>query len=145
MAIRVRIGIKTRVEPLRETKVVALVNSGFETDTPQLVVPMKLATQLGLHHRLTEARIESYGTSAGPIRMYVLPQALEVWIDEADIRSRSVVTDAVISDLEIEVLISDYLAGELGIIAEDFRHGIWRLKEDPSNRMRKSYRAQRWI
>ena len=56
--------------------------------------------------------------------MYVLPQVLEVWVDEPDIQSDVIVTDAVISDLEVEVLISDYLAGELEIVAEDFRRGI---------------------
>jgi len=145
VAIRVRLGIRTRSEPSKEIRVVALVNSGFETDTPQLVIPMKLAVKLGLHNRLAEARIESYGTSAGPVRMYVLPQVLEVWVDEPDIQSDVIVTDAVISDLEVEVLISDYLAGELEIVAEDFRRGIWRLRADSSNKLRESYQAQRWI
>ena len=77
--------------------------------------------------------------------MYVLPQVLEVWVDEPDIQSDVIVTDAVISDLEVEVLISDYLAGELEIVAEDFRRGIWRLRVDPSNKLRKSYQVQRWI
>ena len=77
--------------------------------------------------------------------MYVLLQVLEVWVDEPDIQSDVIVTDAVISDLEVEVLISDYLAGELEIVAEDFRRDIWRLRADPSNKLRESYQAQRWI
>ena len=99
------------------------MNSGFETDTPQLVVPMKLATELGLYYRLTEARIESYGTPGGPIRMYVLPEIIEVWIEETDLKTRAVVADAVISEIEAEVLI----------------------REDPSGKVRRSYQRQLWI
>jgi len=51
-----------------------------------------------------------------------------------------VICDVLISNLEREVLISDYLAGELGIIAEDFRIGLWRLKNDPKGKVRKSYK-----
>ncbi len=77
--------------------------------------------------------------------MYVLPEVLEVWIEESDIRTKSIVDDAVISEIAAEVLISDYLASELGIIAEDFRQGPWRIREDPSNKVRKSYPRQLWI
>jgi len=145
LAIRIRLGVRARFEPRVEVRVVALVNSGFEADTPQLLVPMKLAVKLGLYQRLPEARIESYGTSAGPVRMYVLPQALDVWVEEPDAESPVVITDAVISDVEVEVLISDYLAGELGLIGEDFRHGVWRLRTDQPGKQRSSYPPQKWV
>jgi len=34
VAIRIRVGIRTRYEPVKEVRVVALVSSGFEADTP---------------------------------------------------------------------------------------------------------------
>ncbi len=145
MAIRIRVRIRSRYDPSKEVSTVALVNSGFEADTPQILLPMKLAKELDLHSHLLEARIESYGTVAGPIRMYILPSAATVWIDEPDANSPQVVCDVLISDTEFEVLISDYLAGELGIVAEDFRYGLWRLKNDPPNKVRRSYPPQRWI
>ncbi len=145
MALRIKIRIRNRYGPSKEVSTVALVNSGFEADTPQILIPMKLARELNLYNRLIEARIESYGTVAGPIRMYVIPSSVEVWIDESDIKPSKVICDALISDTETEVLISDYLAGELGIIAEDFRHGYWRLRSDPKNKIRTSYEPQRWI
>jgi len=145
VAIRIRVGIRTRYEPIREVSVVALVNSGFEADTPQILIPVKLAKELDLYNRILEARIESYGTVAGPIRMYVLPASVEVWVDEEDLKSPpKVVCDVLISDTEFEVLISDYLAGELGIIAEDFKQGLWRLRNDPKEKLRQSYPPQRW-
>ena len=93
-----------------------------------------------------EARIESFGTVGGPIRLYVLPSSIEVWVDEEDLASpKIVVADAVISDIEVEALISDYLAGELEIAVEDFRRGLWRLRSDPPGRLRRSYPPQRWV
>jgi hypothetical protein len=69
-----------------------------------------------------------------------------VWVDEPDVQDpKRVVCDTLISDTEFEVLMSDYLAGELGIIAEDFKEGLWRLRSDPLDRMRKSHKQQIWI
>ena len=50
-----------------------------------------------------------------------------------------------ILDAEVEVLISDYLAGALGIVVEDFRDGIWRLKSDPLTGQRRTYKPRHWI
>ena len=145
MAVRVRLRIRSRLDPSREVSTVALVNSGFEADTPQILVPMKLAKELDLYSHLLEARIESYGTVAGPVRMYVLPSSTVVWIDEEDAESPRIVCDTLVSDTEVEVLISDYLAGELGIVVEDFRQGLWRLRSDPPSKLRRSYPPQRWV
>jgi hypothetical protein len=106
---------------------------------------MRLAERLNLRSRLLEARVEPYNTVAGPIRMYVLPSSIEVEVVEEDNRSPTVVCDAMISDTEVEVLISDYLAGALGIVVEDFRDGIWRLKSDPLTGQRRTYKPQLWI
>mgnify|MGYP000462782041 CR=1 FL=1 len=140
MAIRVKLRLKSRLGLRREMDVIALVNSGFEADSPQVLVPVGIAKELDLYTHLLEARIESYGTVAGPVRLYVLPSSVEAWIEESDVRTPRIVCDVLISDLEREVLISDYLAGELGIIAEDFRIGLWRLKNDPKGKVRKSYK-----
>jgi hypothetical protein len=145
VAVRVKLRIKSRLEAGVEVETVALVNSGFEADAPEIVIPMRLAERLNLRSRLLEARVEPYNTVAGPIRMYVLPSSIEVEVVEEDNRSPTVVCDAVISDTEIEVLISDYLAGALGIVVEDFRDGIWRLKSDPPTRQRRTYKPQHWI
>jgi len=54
------------------------------------------------------------------------------------------VADAVVSELEEEVLISDKLAGVLGIIVYDFGEGLWKLKSDPENTIRRSFPRQAW-
>lgn len=59
-------------------------------------------------------------------------------------RTEPVVADLVVSLIEDEVLISDKLAGELGIEVYDFAKGIWRLKSDPLNRRRLTEKPQLW-
>ena len=94
--MRVKLRIKSRLEAGVEVETVALVNSGFEADAPEIVIPMRLAERLNLRSRLLEARVEPYNTVACPIRMYVLPSSIEVEVVEEDNRSPTVVCDAVI-------------------------------------------------
>ena len=144
MAVRVKLRIKARSSG-RDVEAVALVNSGFETTTPQLLIPRRLAEALGIWPEMApEARIVTYGTAGGLVRNYFLPGALEVSLVEEDIRTETVVADAVISDIEEEVLISDKLTGRLGIILEDVAEGIYALKADPGRRPRHSYPPERW-
>jgi len=144
MAVRVKLRIRARSSG-RDVETVALVNSGFETTTPQLLIPRRLAEALGIWPEMApEARIVTYGTAGGLVRNYFLPGALEVSLVEEDIRTETVVADAVISDIEEEVLISDKLTGRLGIILEDVAEGIYALKADPSRRPRHSYPPERW-
>ncbi len=75
--------------------------------------------------------------------MYVIPGAIEVQVVEDDVETELVRADAVVSPVEREVLISDYLAGLLGIMVDDFRLGLWRLRVKP-NVVRKSYEPQYW-
>lgn len=124
---------------------VALVNSGFEADTPQILIPMVLAKRLHLDAYLEKAGIEFYGTPGGPVRLYILPSSTTVWVDEPGAESPMVNCDTLISDIEAEVLISNYLAGELGIIAEDFKRGLWRLRSDKEGVIRGSHSPQLWV
>jgi len=124
---------------------VALVNSGFESDRPQILTPISLARRLDLWDRvLIEGSSQIFGTVAGLTRLYVLPSSIYVSIVEDDIETEPILSDTVISEIEREVLISDYLAGLLGIAVEDFREGLWRLRSDRNNRIRRSYKPQYW-
>jgi hypothetical protein len=55
-----------------------------------------------------------FGTAGGPVRNYVVPNSLEVWVLGGDRVVGPVVSDAVISNVELEALINDKLAGALG-------------------------------
>ena len=50
MAVRVKLRIRARGSG-RGVETIALVNSGFETTTPQLLIPRRLAEELGIRPR----------------------------------------------------------------------------------------------
>ncbi len=137
MALRVRLRIRSRSSG-REVETIALVNSGFETLKPQLLIPVSMARDLALWPSLPSNYIvKEYMTAGGPVRQYVIPDELLVRI-VVEYETPYVVCDAVISMIEEEVLISDKLAGALGIIIYDVGEGIWRLRSDPEDTRRRT-------
>jgi hypothetical protein len=143
VAVRVRLRVRSRSTG-RELKTSALVNSGFETFKPQLLVPVRFAMVLGLWpHIPRDYTVRDYMTTGGPTRMYVLIDEVDVSID-VEYSTNPVISDLVISTIEEEVLISDKLAGRLGIIVYDFADGIWRLNIDPETTRRRSVEREVW-
>jgi hypothetical protein len=143
MAVRVRLRLKSRTTG-RELRVNALVNSGFETFKPQLLVPARVAELLGLWPLIArEYTVKDYMTAGGPTRMYLLADEVEVSVD-VEYTTNTVVCDLVISTIEDEVLISDKLAGKLGVVVYDFAEGIWRLNTDPEGVRRRSVERETW-
>lgn len=132
MAVRVKLRVvsKTGVEVTTS----ALVNSGFEAETPQLLIPRSLAVILNLWPPPLEAQLIEVGTAGGPVRNYLVPRALRVYVETEDRRVGPVECDAMISLLEYEVLISDNLGGELGIVILDLR-GKWRFTDEDKVRI----------
>jgi hypothetical protein len=144
VAVRIKLKLKSRTTS-RELRVNALVNSGFETLRPQLLVPVRVAEYLGLWPIISrEYAVKDYMTAGGPVRMYLLVDEVEVSVD-VEYASNTVVSDLVISTIEDEVLISDKLAGRLGVVVYDFAEGIWRLNTDPENVRRRSVEKETWI
>ncbi len=65
MVVRVRVRI---VKGDRTVETVALANSGYEAETPQLLVPIKLAEELGLWPPvpgMEETEFETAGSTKG--------------------------------------------------------------------------------
>ena len=76
MAVRVKLRIRSRLSG-RAVETSALVNMGFETEAPQLLIPLPLARQLGLYPPPPDAPLVEFGTAGGPVRNYVIRDALE--------------------------------------------------------------------
>jgi hypothetical protein len=142
MGVRVKVRI---VIGGKEIETTALVNSGFETDTPQLLVPHKfiLSNNIDLNV-LEKPRIQEYDTAGGPIIMHVYPEACTINVVEEDRTSKSVKADLVISPIEKEVLMSDALTEELEIIIMSPRKGLWKFADDPQNKIRQSHKPKYW-
>jgi hypothetical protein len=138
LAVRVKLRIRFQNKVL---DTVALVNTGFETPNPQILLPVKAAERLGLWPQLpSETLVEVYDTAGGPVRVYRVKNAVTVEIPEKNI---SVVADAIISHIEVEVLLSDKLTDKLMIVPEIPGEGLWRFRDE--NTLRKSERPELWI
>jgi len=137
----VKLRIKSKVSG-KEVVTSALVNSGFEAETPQLLIPRALASTLELWPPPPEAYLVEVGTAGGPVRNYLVPKAAEVIVETEDRRVGPVVCDVMISSIEYEVLISDKLGGELGIVILDLR-GKWRFSDE--DKVRETQQPQYWF
>ena len=132
MPVRVRLRLKPLSGPMadRAFETPALVNSGYEAESPELLLPLRLAEELGLW---PPGRIEIayFSTPTGLGGLYLLGEVLEVWAVAAD-------REVGPSEHEREVLLSDYLTSSLGIAIEDPRAGLWRFRDEPPERARES-------
>ncbi|MEZ0346161.1 MAG: hypothetical protein ABWK01_06395 [Infirmifilum sp.] len=142
MGVRVRIRVELAGK-IVETA--ALANSGFETEDPQLLVPHAFLLRNGISvESLGKPVVAEYDTAGGPVSAYAYPGACVVAVVEEDRVSRSVRTDLVISLIEREVLMSDALIEELGIVILSPKRGLWRFSDDPPQEVRQSCRPQYW-
>ncbi len=135
MAVRIRLRLR-RGNLIKE--VVGLVNSGYEADTPQLLVPVGLAKELKLWPPGENAIEAVFETAGGPLRVWIIRRAVMVKAVAEDASSDEVETDIVVSHLADEPLISDRLAGALKIAVEDFAEGLWRFRWEPKDKLRRS-------
>ena len=118
--------------------VIALVNTGYEADTPQLIIPIDIARSLSLWPPPANAREAIFDTAGGPLRVWIIPRLVRAKIVTPDVESKEVTVDVVISPLADEPLISDLLADELEIAIESPGRGLWRFRWEPPSKVRKS-------
>ncbi|MFP3195315.1 MAG: hypothetical protein RXQ74_00420 [Caldivirga sp.] len=143
MAVRVRLRLRSKT--LQETiETSALVNSGFEAESPQLLIPIPLARQLSLYPPPPTSSVIEVGTAGGPVRVFLVREALQAWVVTGDREVGPKFVDVMISPTEEEVLISDVLAEEFGIIILAAGSGKWRFIDDPPDKVRYSERPQYW-
>lgn len=73
-----------------------------------------------------------------------IPSALQVVLLVGESEKGPVTANALVARDETEVLISDKLAGALGIAIEEPGEGLWRLREEPLDKTRKSVPPEEW-
>ena len=135
MVVKVRLRIKGRSG---QVELPALVNSGFEANEPQLVLPIEIAQELGL---LEEARmLEAFEVAGGGRALgyrVIRPVEVELVLDDREpVRTSASVT---VMPGESEAVISDFLASELGIVLLDIKRGLWCLRDELGKKERRSY------
>ncbi|MCC6013482.1 MAG: hypothetical protein LM593_03840 [Candidatus Verstraetearchaeota archaeon] len=125
MGVRVKLRLKYGDVSL---DLVALVNTGYETDVPELLIPVNIAEKIGLWPKLPDnIIIETYKTASGLMKVYRIRGANVSLLIE-DKERENIEVFIVISEYSDEVLISDQLASKLGIVIEDPAKGLWRIK-----------------
>ena len=143
MAVRIKLRLRARASG-GAIEVSALINSGFETDSPQLLIPMGLARRLALYPPPITSSIIEVGTAGGPSKVFLVREALEVWAITDDREVGPKLVDVLISPIEEEVLVNDKLTEELGIILLATGSGKWRFVDDPADKVRHSEKPQYW-
>ena len=141
MGVRVRIRIKSRSSGI-EVETSALVNSGYEVNEPEILLPRRLAEYLGLPLRPPRVRVLIYETPMGLYNLLFVEREVEVHL--IDLCRKVDDVNVAIADHEREVLLSDKLSSMLGIQILDIASGIWRHVDDGLNVKRKSTSPEYW-
>jgi len=140
VAVRVRLKLR-RGDRVLETP--ALANTGYEAETPQILVPKLVAEILGYWPPPVEAETV-FETAGGPLRVWVIPRACSARVVAEGAESPEVVVDLVISPTAGEVLLSDKAISELQIAIEDAGRGLWRFRWEPREVLRSSVPPKIW-
>ena len=146
MPVRVRVKIKSlkgfKVGETIETN--SLLNTGYIGTSPEIIIPIKLAENLGLWPPPNDVVESVYDTAGGPIRFYTVKHGSTIQLVEEDTESGELPVDVVISPIEREVLLSDFVIGELGVIILNAYKGLWKLNNDPQEKIRYSKSPELW-
>ncbi len=138
--------VKLKVKSLKSGAVIdlnSLLNTGFESEDPEIILPLRVAELLGFYPTLPEgAVVKTYETAGGIVRMYYVKDGVEIQVTTDEKTSSPIRCAAVLSELETEVLLSDKTIEELKIILERPKEGIWRFRDE--EKKRKSVEPQYW-
>jgi len=137
LGVRVRVSIRYKENNITT---VALVNSGYESEIPEIHLPLALARRLGLP--LERLRAERYRVVGSETTTYVLGY-VEVKVITEDRESEWVRARAVSVPGEPEVLLGDAIIEELGIDVVKPRSGLWRFIDE--EKLRRSEEAEYWV
>ena len=86
------------------------------------------------------SEVKEYSLADGSsIKLIRIPKAAKASVAEEDRTVGEVDVDVVVSERAEEALISDKLAGKLGIVALDFSEGLWCFKDEIGRLSRRSY------
>jgi predicted aspartyl protease len=118
---------------------VGLLNTGFEGEKPEVLIPIRFAEKLRLWPKLPEnVEVRSFETPGGLTRMYCLEDIAEVSVEG----KASIKCSLIISEAEHEVLLNDQAIEGLKIVIEEPGKGLWRFRDETENRQ--SLSPQYW-
>ena len=134
MGVRVKVRIEVGD---RAVEVPALVNSGFESEEPDIAIPVRVAVALGLWPP-RDFRLEEVDTAGGGGLVYASPRPGKLRLLLGTDYEPEITCNILVNPHIDEVLLSDYVIDELGIVVLSFRRGLWRHVRDPEGTVRQS-------
>ncbi len=139
MGVRVKLRICTESRCIETS---ALVNSGFESLEPEIVIPIALADALGIEVSNSIATYEVAG--GGSVAAFRAREQVRVGLVLDDRPCPQIPAVASIMPGEHEVIVSDRLAHDLGIVIIDPFEGLWCLRDEIGRKVRHSVPPQHW-
>jgi len=112
----------------RSVEGIALLNTGFTTDTLDIHIPYLTARDLELWPPPPNAVLETLDTAGGEILSYFIPNSVKLTVIEPDRTSKTITCNVIISTHEKEILLSDAVIEELEIEILSPKTGLWRFK-----------------
>lgn len=143
MVVRVKVKLEVKECSISTS---ALANSGFETEEPEVVLPLRVAERLNLYPKLPSGVvIEEYiGIGGTRVQVFRITRILKVYVICKDKIKGPIIATAVIVPNEDEVILSDKTLDALGIILIKPGEGLWRFTDDSPNVIRKSELRETW-
>ena len=129
MPVRLRVEIR-RARSREAIVLTALVNTGFTSEEPDILVPASVARALGLWPQPDGSLSVILDTAGGEVEGYMVPRSALVRVLTDDRVSEAVLANVIVDPLAEEVLISDALAEELGIQILYPRRGVWKFADE---------------
>ncbi len=138
MVVRVRLKLKSVTG--REVEVSAIVNSGYESINPELLIPVDVGESLQLYPVLPSgSEVREYVLADGSrARLIKIPSVLEVSVVTEDRVVGPVKCDVVLAERASEVLVSDKLADAFNISIIAIGEGLWCFRDELGKRVRES-------
>ncbi len=143
MSVRIKIEIQA-LNKSSKVEAICLLNSGFESETPQILLPSRVAELLGLLPNLPASAVTKTYDTAGEyeLKMHFLENSVKINVLTEDRKSVPILNSALISEQEREVILSDNTIDSLGIDIISFSIGEWRFKGE--TKIRASFKKQLW-
>ncbi len=116
----------------------ALLNSGFESDEPHIMLPRRAAERLYDQLPL-ETTAETIGTAGGDVEILAPSERILARVVIEERQGPEVSVRVFISDDEPEILISDMAIDALGVEIKSPGKGLWRFADEEEIRHSAAY------
>ena len=111
----------------------ALLNGGFEAETPHVLLPRRAYAQLFAQDP-AGAHGDDVQTAGGRSEVLVLPDPIEAWVDAGDRTGPTVLVRVLVSTAETEALVSDTAIDAFTIEIHSHGRGLWRFAGEGHDR-----------